>query len=126
MLIFYKRRQIGFTKAKPFGEQYIHNVKEISRRYQRLARRLRALSDTVDELRDTNIGILTTKQNEVMKILTIMAFITFPLTLFTSLFGMNTHTTPLVGQPGDFWIILSIMIVVSIGFFAFFKYMRWM
>ena len=61
-----------------------------------------------------------------MKILTIMAFITFPLTLFASMFGMNTHTTPIVGYPGDFWIILGIMVIVSAGLFSYFKYKKWM
>ena len=114
------------TISKPFGSEYVNNVKELSRHYHQVVRRLRAISDTVDELRDTNIGILTTKQNEIMKILTIMAFITFPLTLFTSMFGMNTIATPIVGQTGDFWIILGIMVIVSAGLFSFFKYKRWM
>ena len=65
-------------------------------------------------------------RNEIMKILTIMAFITFPLTLFTSMFGMNTIATPIVGRTGDFWIILGIMVIVSAGLFSFFKYKRWM
>lgn len=56
---------------------------------------------------------------------TILAFITFPLTLFTSMFGMNTKTTPLVGRDGDFWIILGAMTVISIGFFAYFRYRKW-
>ena len=112
--------------GKLFGSEYVGSVKELSRHYHQVVRRLRAISDTIDELRDTNIGILSTKQNEVMKILTIMAFITFPLTLFASMFGMNTHTTPIVGYPGDFWIILGIMVIVSAGLFSYFKYKKWM
>jgi Mg2+ and Co2+ transporter CorA len=51
----------------------------------------------------------------VMKNLTIMAFITFPLTLLSSLFGMNTHDTPIIGFKGDFWLILSGITYVVIG-----------
>ncbi len=112
--------------TKPFGAEFVPYVKDLSRSYHQVARRIRALSDTVDELRDTNLGILSTKQNEVMKILTIMAFTTFPLTLFTSMFGMNTKTTPIVGQDGDFWIILGIMVFVCVGFFAYFRHKRWL
>lgn len=109
-----------------FGKPYEKYVDILQDEYTHQLGRVGALTSTINELRETNNALLTTKQNEVMKTLTIMAFITFPLTLFTSMFGMNTQTTPLVGQKGDFWIILSIMAVVSVSFFAFFKYKRWM
>jgi Mg2+ and Co2+ transporter CorA len=55
-----------------------------------------------------------------------MAFVTFPLSLFASIFGMNTKTLPLAGFEGDFWIILGIMVAATIFFFAFFKHKRWL
>ena len=112
--------------AEAFGKEHVATVSKMNVSYAYLLQRVAALSNTLDELRDTNSALLSTKQNEVMKILTIMAFITFPLSLFTSMFGMNTVTTPIVGHEYDFWVILSIMAVVSVGFFAFFKYKKWM
>ena len=111
--------------SKPFGTEYVDGIKELSRHHHQVIRRLRSISDMVDELRETNIGILTTKQNEIMKTLTIIAFITFPLTLFTSIFGMNTIATPIVGHVYDFWIIVGIMLIVSTGLFYYFKYKKW-
>lgn len=108
-----------------FGKTYETYVSILLDEYNHQQRRMRALNHTLDELRNTNDSLLTTKQNEVMKIFTILAFITFPLTLFTSMFGMNTQTTPILGHANDFWIILGIMIVVSVSFFAFFKYKKW-
>ncbi|MFT5849522.1 MAG: magnesium transporter [Patiriisocius sp.] len=115
------RGALGFS----FGKKYEARVDELEHHYRNLNRQVYALSSTLDDLRDTNMALLSTKQNETMKIFTILAFITFPLTLFTSMFGMNTETTPIVGNEGDFWIILSIMVIVSIAFFALFKYKRW-
>lgn len=109
-----------------FGKGHDEQTGRITNAYYHLLRRSGRMRATLDDLRDTNNALLSTKQNEVMKILTIMAFITFPLTLFTSLFGMNTSTTPLVGRAHDFWIIVGIMALLSIGFFAYFKYKRWM
>lgn len=109
-----------------FGKTYVPFVETLQDEYEHQARRMTALGSMLDDLRDTNDALLSTKQNEIMKTLTIMAFITFPLTLFTSMFGMNTQTTPIIGQKGDFWIILGIMLVVSVGFFGYFKYKRWM
>ena len=109
-----------------FGKGTQGKAAEIVSQYVHLKRRVASLTVTTDDLRETNNSLLTTKQNETMKIFTILAFITFPLTLFTSLFGMNTIATPIVGQTGDFWIILGTMVVVSISFFAYFRYKKWM
>jgi len=108
-----------------FNKNYAEQVDTITNRYNHIRRRQRALLATAESLRDTNVALVTTTQNDVMKMFTILAFITFPLTLFTSMFGMNTISTPLVGNPGDFWIILGIMIIVSVSFFAYFKYRKW-
>lgn len=109
-----------------FGKHFEKYVSELETEYIHLNGRLYSLTNILDDLRNTNDSLVSTKQNEIMKILTIMAFITFPLTLFTSLFGMNTITTPIVGQRGDFWLIVGIMGMVSIAFFGFFRYKRWM
>ena len=82
--------------------------------------------NSVAELREINNSLVSTKQNEVMKILTIMAFVTFPLSLLASIFGMNTVYLPIVGHSLDFWIIIGIMAGATICFFAFFKHNRWL
>lgn len=111
--------------ATAFGKVDKNKIEELEHHYRSLNRHLFALNSVLADLKDTNNALLSTKQNEIMKLFTILAFITFPLTLFTSMFGMNTTTTPILGQEGDFWIILSIMAVVSITFFGYFKYKKW-
>lgn len=109
----------AFTRKTPL------DVNEPEHHYRSLKRHLEALTSLLSDLKETNHTLLTTKQNELMKVFTILAFITFPLTLFTSTFGMNTRTTPIIGMPGDFWIITGFMAIVSIGFFVYFKYKKW-
>jgi magnesium transporter len=104
----------------------IDELEDLRIHYLHVLRRTGSLFETLEELRDTNTALLTTKQNEIMKTLTIMAFITFPLTLVTSTFGMNTIYTPIIGIPGDFWVILGFMLLATIGFFAYFKFKKWM
>ncbi len=109
-----------------FGAKLVPFVAEFVQHHEHLSRRLRALTSVVDDLHNTNLALLSTKENEIMKLLTILAFVTYPLTLFTSTFGMNTTNTPIVGGRFDFWVIVSIMAVVSICFFAFFRYKKWL
>ena len=70
--------------------------------------------------------MVSTKQNEVMKGLAIMAFVTFPLSLIATIFGMNTHYLPIVGMRGDFWVIIGAMLFLTACFFWYFKRKRWL
>jgi len=120
-----------YRDAKPhfetiFKKSYYDELEDLHMHFFHLLRRTWTLYETLEDFRNTNHALLSTKQNETMKTLTIMAFITFPLTLLTSMFGMNTKFTPIVGHDKDFWIILGFMSIATIGFFIFFKFKRWM
>ena len=119
-------KQLRADTETAFGNQFIPAVGKLQSTYLYLTRRVSSLGSTVEDLRDTNNALLNAKQNEVMKVLTIMAFITFPLSLFTSMFGMNTIHTPILGIAGDFWVIVGIMSFITLCFFAFFRYQRWL
>lgn len=109
-----------------FGKSYEIQCEDLIHQFENLKRRIHALISTHDDLRSTNDSLLTTKQNEIMKFLTVISFITFPLMLFTAMFGMNTVDTPILGAPFDFWIIVMIMIVVSVILLVYFKFKRWL
>jgi len=109
-----------------YKETFVHELENINKTYELLLTRTNNFFEILHTLQDTNFAMLTARQNEIMKTLTIMAFITFPLSLLTSTFGMNTVSTPILGSPGDFWIILSIMGTATLCFFIFFKYKKWM
>lgn len=108
-----------------FGDDFTYHVRTIMGEYYRIENGVLLNIDTLGELRDTNNSLLSTKQNETMKILTIMTFITAPLALFANLFSMNTLMTPLIGHPFDFWIIVGIMAVAVLAFCAYFLYKKW-
>ncbi len=108
-----------------FGEKFGKDAKVLLEEAERLTLELGNISDMLDELRETNNSILSTKQNEVMKIFTILAFVTFPLSLIAAIFGMNTAFIPIVGTPNDFWIVVGFMFIVSLAMFSYFKYKKW-
>ncbi len=109
-----------------FGDTFQNYLRGMTALHFRVYNKALSLIDTVAELRNTNDSLLTTRQNEIMKNLTIVASIMLPLTLLTQLFSMNTENTPLVGNKADFWIVVLIMGVITIGLFAFFKLRRWL
>ncbi len=108
------------------GPSYVRRVRSIEDLYYRSRRHITQIWQTLNELRETNNSLLSTKQNEIMTKLTIMAFVTFPLMLLSSIFGMNTHFTPIVGSPNDFFIIIAIMGISTLIMFFFFKKKHWL
>lgn len=109
-----------------FGPGFIYHSKAIVGEYYKTQHGINALFHALTEIRETNNSLLTTKQNEIMKVLTVMAFVTFPLSVVASIFGMNTDILPIVGMPNDFWIIMGIMGAITVAFFLFFKYKKWL
>ncbi len=107
------------------GTRFKKDSENLLNDWKQLIFEIENIKDVLDELRETNNSMLSTKQNEIMKIFTILAFVTFPLSLIASIFGMNTSFIPLVGLPNDFWVVIGIMIFMSIGMFIYFKYKKW-
>lgn len=112
--------------ARFFGSEFSYYVHDLQGVYNRMARGLENVRDSLIELRETNNSLLSTKQNEIVKNLTVVAFVFLPLSFIGTLFQMNTHFTPIIGVPGDFWIVLSGMLVVAISCFFYFRYKGWL
>lgn len=108
------------------GEEYVSRVRAIESMYFRSRKHITRIWQTLNELRETNNSLLTTKQNEVMKIFTILAFVTFPLSLIASIFGMNTTNMPFVGGPYDFWVIIGLMGFTTFLMFLYFRHKNWL
>lgn len=109
-----------------FVPEFAPYIKGLINEYYRVHNHVMRHIESVRELRETNNSLLYTKQNEVMKTLTIMAFVTFPLSLTAALFNMNTVYTPIVGSPHDFWIIVGMMAVGMILMLWYFKHKHWL
>lgn len=109
-----------------FGVAFSYHVRSVLGEEARVRRTLEHLREWLYELRMTNDSLLSLKQNEVMKNLTIMAFMTFPLTLLVAVFTIPAEHTPIVGMQYDFWIILGILLAAGCGFILFFKYKKWL
>ncbi len=119
-------RTLEADGANFFGQEFIPYLRSLSNEYYRVHNRVMRLTESLHELRETNNSLLSTKQNEIMKVLTIMVFVTYPLSLIAGIFGMNTLHNPIVGNHFDFWIIILLMASCTICMFLFFKYRKWL
>lgn len=112
--------------VKFFGKDFSYYIKSIMSDQYKIIKNIEKNKETLDELRETNNSLLSTKQNEIMTVLTIVSFIAYPLTIITALFQMNMKYTPIVGMQNDFWIVVGTILIVAIGLFMYFKHKKWL
>ncbi len=91
--------------------------------------RLMNLTDNYRELLAamTEIYLFTVSNriNEVVKVLTVLASVTLPPVVLSSIYGMNFVRLPGAEHPLGFWISLVLMGLVSAGIFAFVRRKGW-
>ncbi len=81
--------------------------------------------EVVEGLESTNESVISHKQNDVLRILTVFNVVLLPLTVIASVFGMNV-IFPGEGTHAAFWVILAIMAAVLAGMLSFFRLKRWL
>ncbi|MBP9669287.1 MAG: hypothetical protein KBE09_03290 [Candidatus Pacebacteria bacterium] len=119
-------KEFETVAPKLFGDSFKPYVIGIINDYYKVHNHVMRHIASLQELRETNNSLLNTKQNEIMKTLTLLAFVTYPLALIAAVFGMNTAHTPLVGGPYGFWLILILMFTAAGSMFFYFKYRKWL
>jgi len=83
--------------------------------------------DRVTGLLDAYLSNQSNRLNQVMKVLTVISTIFMPLTVLTSMYGMNVHL-PLFpgGEAAQFWWIVGAMALSSAAMLWIFRKMGWL
>jgi magnesium transporter len=81
--------------------------------------------EVVEGLESTNESVISHKQNDVLRVLTVFTVVVLPLTLITGLFGMNV-AFPGEGTSEAFWAILAVLVAALVGLVGFFRWKRWL
>ncbi len=81
--------------------------------------------EVVEALESTNESVISHRQNDVLRILTVFSVVLLPLTLITGFFGMNVKF-PGFDTVWAFWVIFAGMAVSLISLLAFFRFKRWL
>lgn len=106
-------------------EDFVYNLSKIKNEFDRIMNYLTDSTDFLSELRETNNSLLSTKQNEIMKTLTIIAFLALPLSIITGLFQMNTKNTPFIGGSNDWYLVVVAELIAVLALFLVARIKRW-
>jgi len=110
---------------KILGKDFSLGLSEVTNEYYKISKILENVTGTLHELRETNNSMLSTKQNEIMKTLTIFTFFALPFTIITGFFQMNTKFTPFVNTSNGWFYIIGTEIIVMIIIFMIAKKNKW-
>jgi magnesium transporter len=107
-------------KADIYFEVLVDHTKEIWDMLENLKERIEALQQT-------NESQISFQLSDIMRILTIISVITFPLTLIATIFSMDTlHAMPFIDTPFGFWYVIIIMLTLGTSMVVIFKKKGWM
>ena len=109
-----------------FDEKFSQYLGRIVDEYYKVHTEIDSRREYMRELRETNDSLLETKQNEIMKIFTIMAFFTFPLALLVSILTIESPSNPIRGAENEFWIIIGIVLAGLLSMYSYFRFKKWL
>lgn len=124
--------QTVFDRLVRFGSQdlqllryqnYLNALREFGSEIWNM---LESQKESINALHETNESLLTLRTNQVMKMLTIIAVVTFPLTMLATILAVRARGTPLVDWPGGFWIILLLTLLGAGGMLYAFRRKGWL
>lgn len=120
--IFNRLSRDSFTVISRRAAPYFRDV------YDHLFR----ISDLAESYKDLSAGLMeaylmvvSNRLNEIIKVLTLIATIMLPLTLITSIYGMNFEYMPEIKWRYGYLFVLGIMALVGSGLLFYFRKRKW-
>lgn len=84
------------------------------------------LREAISANLDTYLSLVGMKQNEIMKVLTLVATIFIPLTFIAGIYGMNFEVMPELGWDWGYPAVWTVMIAVTVGMVLYFRKRDWL
>ncbi len=86
---------------------------------------LKMSQEMTNEIRDNYASYTSFKMNNIMQILTLVSVVFLPLTLITGIYGMNFAHMPELKWHYGYYIVLTIMLLISLVCIVYFKRKKW-
>jgi len=104
---------------------YYRNVYDHLVRYTEL---IEAAREMVSDLGETHLAAVSTRLNEVMKVLAMISTIVLPMTLIAGIYGMNfeSHMWPDFKAEWGFGFAIGAMVLTGVVSLVFFRWKKWL
>lgn len=137
-----KQEIINFRKIIKPQRPTLHGLERTTQRYaphdlelyfddivdknERIWDELENFKEVVEALDDTNEAVIRSRQNDMIRVLTLLSGLVLPLTLVTGIYGMNTDHLPFAHHWWANLFIAGVMVVLVVGLVWFFRRRRWL
>ena len=108
-----------------FGIDFTDSIAAALHGYRKIFRTIEAYREMLEELYDSHRTLLATKTNNVMKTISIVAFLTFPLTMLAQVFG-SPLILGIIDQEESFFYFLSTSLIITALIFLYFRTRGWL
>lgn len=106
----------------PFTRVYLRDA------YDHIAQAIDTMEnfrDVLASMVDIHLTSLTSRMNEIMKVLTIISTLLMPINFLASIFGMNFDYMPILHGHWNYYIVLGLMACIALFMLCFFRRKKW-
>jgi magnesium transporter len=116
---------VEFADKSIFGGGFPSYVRDIRDQFNIIHEFVGNARELLADLRETNDSLLNTKQNDIIKLLTVITFIGYPAMLIASIFTIPALDVPIVGTSSGWLVLMIITVIITVGIWWFIKKRRW-
>ncbi|NAZ07080.1 MAG: magnesium/cobalt transporter CorA [Thermocrinis sp.] len=115
-----------FVKSPKINAQTKREVKVVLEDLHTLLDYTAFYMDKIDSIQNTLIGLINIRQNEAVKVFTVLATIFLPATLIASIFGMNFENMPELHWKYGYVYSLALMVITTVVLIFWVKRKGWL
>lgn len=108
-----------------FGHKFAYYLRTLRGEQEKLQSMLENIRETFNDLSDTNDSLLAIKTNNIMRVLTVMAFVFLPMTIVPTLFGISSNNIPLQNSEYEFILVIVLMALASSLLYLLARLKKW-
>lgn len=109
-----------------FPETFSSHFNRLSGRIDRLYDHTQVLREYALQIREMHQTQVDIRQNETMRLLTVVSTIFFPLSLLTGWYGMNFQYMPELRNPYAYFILIAVCVLITALEIWYFKKKGWL
>lgn len=107
------------------GENLEGYFSDLSDHISKIWDSLEEFKDIIEGLSATYDSLTSHRLNQIIKTLTIISVVLMPMTLVSSIYGMNVPL-PFQEHSPAFWVLMVVMLITGIGLILFFRSRKWL
>ncbi|MBU6426852.1 hypothetical protein KGQ27_01290 [Patescibacteria group bacterium] len=109
-----------------FDYEFMPYMRDLRDGFNRINELIGNCRELLADLRETNDSLLNTKQNQIIKVLTLVIFIFQPIAFIAALFTIPAANVPFIHSPVGWYSMFAVMILITIGLWSVIKRKGWL